>query len=29
LEGDEEEEETDELVSQVLDEIGVDLDSQV
>ncbi len=29
LEGDGEEEETDQLVSQVLDEIGVDLNSQV
>jgi hypothetical protein len=29
LEGEDEEEETEELVSQVLDEIGVDLDSQV
>ena len=29
LEGDEEETETDELVSQVLDEIGIDLDQQV
>eukprot|EP00850_Spirogloea_muscicola_P003558 SM000014S00346 [mRNA] locus=s14:805834:806930:+ [translate_table: standard] len=29
LEGDDEEEETEELVNQVLDEIGVDLDSQV
>ncbi|KAJ7554460.1 hypothetical protein O6H91_06G141400 [Diphasiastrum complanatum] len=29
LEGDEEEEETEELVNQVLDEIGIDLDSQL
>ena len=29
LEGDEEEQETEELVNQVLDEIGIDIDSQV